>query len=412
MAITVTSAVVDNKRWAPKFRTDASEVMGALRGRVADVLAELGNFSKPAEVQRALDLDKTLGRQVFKLACTADAMRSTAVIPSRTSMTRFLNAATLRGITGESVAGVWSAYEGFEKLVERHAGSRATFNLMASAASGSDEEWAAADAQHRRNAFRAMSHAMGIQAKTAYQLAIINEMDDGSQYELALILGHYELRVLHPLQRVRVFGQNMTTAADTADAYREPLGLSDAVDGHLLEDFCSKPLPKLSVVDRANQYGQCREIFIDEPEVGRAGTSNLLFGAVYRRLPALNQPLNIAATSNKPVEILLFDVLKKRSKSGPPPTGKATLSLGTTNEKVGIETVPLRGKYQPQFLGRGPACLSTPEIPHSQEMLSAIAARLKWDISDYDAWRIRVEFPITQSTVTIAWQQSDTVSSD
>lgn len=409
MAIMVTTAdAVAGNRPSKKFRADASEVMGTLQTRVAEVLAGLGTFSRPTEVQKALDLDQTLGRQVFRLAGASDALRSSGVIPSRTSMRRFLEAAQQRGIPGESVAGVWSAYEVFEKLVETHAGDRTTFNLMVSGASGSEEEWQAADAQHRRNAYRAMSHAMGLQAKTFLQLFIVNEDDAGSEFELAMISGLYGLRVLHPLPKVRVFGQSMSAAADTSRAYREPLGLSDAAEGHLMRAFCSQPLPGLRVADRPSEFGPLLEIFMDQPEVGKIGASNLLFGSVYRRLPALNQSLNISSTSNKPVETMLFDILKKRGKGTAEPTGKASLSLGTTSEKFGAEIMPLRGKFKPELLGRGPSSLSTLEIPHYKEMLNAVASRLDWDIDDFEAWRVRVEFPITQSTVTMSWSDPET----
>jgi hypothetical protein len=250
-----------------------------------------------------------------------------------------------------------------------------------------------------------MSHTIGVQAKTRLQLAIVNESDDGSEFDIAMISGLYGLRVLRELPRVRVFGHSLGPANDTAQVQLHPLGLSDAAGGHLLAAFCSQPLPETSVLDQSNQYSQWREISIEHPEVGKTGTSNLVFGTVYRHVPALNQPLNLSKSTNKPVETLLFDVLKRRGRAGcVEPRGEATLGDG---ERFGREVFPLKGKFKPERLGLGPDLLATPEIPHYRDLLRAVADKLNWDIEGFDAWRIRAEFPIYQSNLTMSWPAPD-----
>ena len=408
MIVNVSTGGMSVRRQKTAFRADAEEVLNSLRTRVSALLSELGNFSRPSDVQRALRLDKTLGRKVFNLASTAEALGSGGVVPSRKSMGRFLEAAKERGINDETVEGVWNAYEVFEKLIETHAGNRLTFNLMVSGTSGGDDEWFAADGQHRRNAFRAMSHTMGLQAKTHLQLSVITETNDGKLFDWAMIVGFYGLRVLRPLPSVRIYGLTLSPGHGIDRVYREPLGLTGALEGHLLEAYSSKPLPPLSVLDGTNEFGKWRQVSLNEPEVGNVGTSNLVFGTVHRNVPAVGQPLNIISTLTKPVEVFLFDVLKKRGSGRPvKPTGKAMLGYNT---KFGPEEhLMLKGRFDPQYLGTGSAALSTPEVPHYKDMIDTVAGKLDWDIDDFEAWRIRAEFPIHQSTIIMSWEDSSEV---
>jgi hypothetical protein len=391
------------------FRVEASEILGALRTSVADVLAEVGNFSRPADVQRSLGLDKTLSRQIFKLSCTAEPLGTGSVVPSRTSITRFLDVARERGIGREKIATVQRAYEVFEKFIETHAGDRTTFNSMISAATGVDDEWLAADLQHRRNAFRAMSHTMGIQAKTRLQLSIVNEMEDGGAYSIAMVSGLIGLRVLRALPTVLVDGIALLAGKRTRGLSCEPLCVTDALGGYLLDAFCSKPLPRLTVKEHQEDSGQWREVLIDQPAIGNIGSSTLLFGSMYPRIYAPDEPLRLHISNGKPAEVLLFDVLAKPGLlGGVKPVGSAALGQ---NERFGSDIIPLEGKFDPEPLGKGPAALATPEVPRYTEMLRAISDKLGWKLEEYNAWRIRVEFPLYQSNVTMAWNNPPTSGS-
>jgi hypothetical protein len=404
MTIRVSTPLMAKKSQGQWFQLEASDVLNSLRLRVADVLSTLGNFNRPAEVQKALGLDKTLSRQVFKVAGTAEPLGSSTVVPSRTSMGRFLDAAKDRGIRNETLNDVWDAYEQFEKLVHTHAGDRSTFNTMMSSLAGEDEEWAIADNQHRRNAFRAMSHAIGSQMKTSLRLFIATEIEDGAAYETAMINGCIGLRLLHVQSSVRVAMSSVSYEGREFTVNSEPLGLSALAGGHLLESFSSKPLQKFRVVDGGEPGMTWREIRIEDPEVGNLGSSNLFFGTVCPRVPA-DGPLNLYMGIGQPTEVLLMDVLVSPGLGGgAKPVGGACLGH---NEKFGQEILHLRGKFDPEFLGYGPKSLSTPEVPHYAEMVQAAANKIQRDLSSYVAWRMRVEFPLFHSTVSMRWNAEE-----
>ncbi len=401
MTMAISDAVVGNRK-GELFRVEASQVLESLRKRVADVLSDLGDFSKPAEVQRALQLDKTLSRQVFKLACNSEPMANGNIVPSQTSIHRFLDVAKGRGIDSEKIHSVLDAYKQFEILIRTHAGDRVTFNSMVSAATGVDDEWMAADLQHRRNAFRTMSHTMGMQIKTRLILFVINSIEDGQAYELAVISGSIGLRVLRQMPSVRIHGAALGPLANSSMPLWEPLGLNEGPSDDLLEPFCTKPLPELKVSDGNDEFGKWHQVAIEQPEIGNLGTTTLFFGSLCRRIPIGSEPLRVHSSNRKPTEVVLFDVLiDPRIASGQKPIARAVLGQ---NERYGSEIIPLQGKFNPELLGSGPAALSTPEVPRYAEMLGAVSQKIGLNLTDFNAWRLRVEYPLYQSTFSMSWE--------
>jgi hypothetical protein len=402
MTMAISDAVAAGTRRGELFRIEASQVLESLRNRVADVLSDLGDFSKPAEVQRALLLDKTLSRQVFKLACNSEPMANGNIVPSQTSIHRFLEVAKGRGIDNEKIQGVLTAYKQFDDLIRTHAGDRATFNSMVSAATGVDDEWLAADLQHRRNAFRTMSHTMGMQIKTRMMLFVINSIEEGQAYQLAVISGCIGLRVLRQMPSVRIHGAALGPLGDSNMPSWEPLGLNEGPSDDLLEPFCTKPLPDLKVTNGNDEFGKWHQVAIEQPEIGNLGTTTLFFGSLCRRIPIGSEPLRVHSSNRKPAEVVLFDVLiDPRIASGGKPVSRGVLGQ---NERYGSEIIPLQGKFNPELLGRGPAALSTPEVPRYAEMLGAISQKIGLNLTDFNAWRLRLEYPLYQSTFSMSWE--------
>jgi hypothetical protein len=403
------SSILEDKAADPGqwFRVEASEVLDTLRKRVSSVLSELGGFNRPADLQHGLALDKTLGRQIFKLACTAEPLSSGSVVPSRTSISRFLDSARDRGIGGEKLAEVLTAYEEFEKLVQTHAGDRVTFNSMVASVSGVDDEWLATDLQHRRNAFRAMSHTIGLQAKTRLQLSVVTEIENGGAYSMATVAGFVGMRILRPQPSVLVEGIAVRVMKDSQEVKCEPLQLSDSLNGYLLDAYSTKPLPAIRLNEFSDNFIHYHTVLIDQPKIGNTGTSTLLFGTVYPRIPADSDPLGLHITTSRPVEVLLFDVLASPGfAGGKTPTGKAALGQG---DRLGERLLPLEGKFDVELLGKGPRALATPQVPRYDDLLRELGTKMKWNLDEYNAYRIRVEFPLYHSTCTMSWDPNRAV---
>ena len=384
------------------FLEQARGVLNVLRLAVTAVLSDLGGISKPSDLQRALNLDKTLCWQIFKVGSSTEPLSSGSAVPSRTSLNRFLETAAGFEASTAKISQVWSAYEAFEKLVKVHAGDRVTFNSMVSAAAGTDDEWLAADLQHRRNIFRGISHAMGVQAKTRMSCTIVVPSRDGTMWDFGAVMGLVDLRILRPLPSVRVHG--MELLGRQADAVRTPL--SDGPISSLLEEFCSSPLPVMKATDNRTERGRWMEVELEWPQVGNVGTSTLMFGELLRDVPTCEgQSFNTVI--NRPFEMLFHDLLVAPGLfEGATPTAGCVWGTGRVAGR-GNDASALEGNFAVEHLGRGPDALATPEVPHYPEMMRSVARKAGWDIEACYAIRVRVEFPIYQTTVGIRWLTPD-----
>jgi len=395
------------------FDVDAAQVLGALRTSIANVLATAGGVRKPADLQKSFKLDGTLSWQIFQISGMRGGDGATlsrgANVPSRTSLKKFLEAAKSRGIEPAKVDRVWSDYEQFEKLVDLHAGDRTSFNSMVSAAGNIDEEWMATNAQHARNAYRAMSHATGMQARTKMICGIYNESSMKDRWDVNILVGYVGLRLLRPSPTVQVFRIRMVEPDLRSFVQREPIGISKAGNGYLLEEFATRPLPPFTMkeLDAGWLVGELKD-----PDVGNLGASTMPFGVVYRHLPIPgsaelpNKIENADVVADKPVEVIICDcMVKPGMMRGAKPT--AEVFLGNRHNDAQVlpgDLIPLLGDYKVEFLGKGPDVLATPDVPQYPEMVKAAAAKLDWDISQHEVWRIRIGFPFYQATVRMKWE--------
>jgi hypothetical protein len=393
------------------FNVDAAQVLGALRTSIANVLATAGGVRKPADLQKSFKLDGTLSWQIFQISGMRGGDDSIiargANVPSRTSLKKFLEAAVNRGIEQAKVDRVWSDYERFEKLVDVHAGDRTSFNSMVSAVGSADEEWIAANAQHARNAYRSMSHATGMQARTKLGCGIFNPSENGDLWNLGVILGYVGLRVLRPAPTVQVFRLRIVEPSVRQIMRREPFALSEAGNGYLLEEFSTQPLPPFSIreVDAGWLVGE-----LERPNVGNLGASTMHFGTAYYNHPVPGRGndahFNADVVVDKPVEVIIVDVLVKPGMMrGAKP--RAEVFLGNNHSDAPIlpgDLIPLLGDYRAQYLGKGVDVLATPDVPQYPEMVQASADKLGWDVSQHEAWRIKIEYPFYQATVRMKWE--------
>lgn len=385
------------------FTADASSVMEGLRVAVMGVISDLGGVSRPADLQKSLDLDKKLAWQMFRLAGASGPLGTGSTTPSRISLRRFLNASKSRGIDPAKIERVYTAYDAFEKLVETHAGDRTSFNSMLAGATGAvDDEWLAVDLQNRRNMFRGMSHAMGVQIKTWLNATIVSQPDDDQPYESIGITGAFGLRVLRPMKDLLL---HSTYFVGFNEMTHEPLAISKTQDPYVLDEFCSQPLPQLKHVIGAKDDKRWLRVTLENPAVGNTGVSNIVLGAHYRRNKNIQDSYWISTPVARPMEIFLLDCLmdpriSARLAPAPEVTWESERPrFAEEGEAIGYEIAEVRGNFKVQHLGKGPNALACPEAPHYADIARLGGNRLGRDLSSFDAYRIRVEYPLYQSRI-------------
>ncbi len=407
-AVISEAAEVESDIVAPEsatFRSDATVVLSALRVALCDAMSDLGSVGKPADLQRLLKLDQTLSWQLFKIVNSSDVLSSGSVVPSRTSMERFLKAARSRGVDSKKIRQVLATYARFENVLDTHAGDRVTFNSMVSAAAGLDEEWQTTDLQHRRNMFRGLSHVMGLRAKTRLHLTIVRDDPERLVADYASITGMVDLRILRDFPRVRIYGMQMI-GVQQASMTRRPLGDSTDAQGYLLTEFSTKPLGAMSVSEKRAGDGSRFEAFLESPRVGNVGSKTAMFAELMQNYPyALKDERAWGVVVSRPFEIVLNDMLiMPGSYAGLTPRPDIQWDEGDGNPADGVH---VEGNFVVEHLGRGPDAMATPDVPNYPAMVRAAMNPLGWDLSHAEAYRLRVEFPLYRTNISMRWGRSD-----
>ncbi len=198
-------------------------------------------------------------------------------VPSRASVARFADAAAGVGVSAETVGSLMAAYGGFEQLVERHAGDRTSFNSLASAVTGRQDDWLAADLQHRRNIYRGFSAVLGVRAQTKLNCSIVLGRPGTKACDVAFLSGLIDLRMLRPRDAFRVFGFKLRKLKDTPEL--RPMGMSGDPASYALDALCSQPVPAMET--DAGERGRQRWVVssLVRPQPGRQGATTVMSAA-------------------------------------------------------------------------------------------------------------------------------------
>ncbi|MBA4032940.1 MAG: hypothetical protein C0478_18895, partial [Planctomyces sp.] len=268
------------------FVEEATLVMTRLQEQIGAILRALGGVRKAGDLERLMNLDRTLSWQLIKIAEAEIPLESAGSVPSRVSINRLIERSKAQGVSDAAVEGLLAAYAEFESLVERHAGDRVCFNSMVSA-TGAGAGWHTAELQHRRNVFRGMSHMMGIQAQALVRCGIVRRSTENTEaVNLVLVGGLVDLRLLWEIERVNVF-RSRTVGSGQGANYRKGIRRTNLLgtenlDGYLLKEYCSSPAPDVEMVfgDAGWIYGN-----LLNGRVGATGESSLFFGVNYQNIP-------------------------------------------------------------------------------------------------------------------------------
>ncbi|QDV30576.1 hypothetical protein Spb1_25100 [Planctopirus ephydatiae] len=380
------------------FMDEAAVVMSSLNHQVATILRALGGIKKAGDLERLMDLDRTLSWQLLKIAEAKVPLEAAASVPSRVSINRFIEGSRVRGVNEKLLEGLLSAYNQFETLVERHAGDRVCFNSMVSAA-GARDGWHAAELQHRRNVFRGMSHMLGVQAQTLIRCGIIQKSKEQSGVvNLVMVGGLVDLRLLWEIDRVNVFRSrtvgNGPGANHRKGIRRTNLAGTEDLGGYLLQDFCSQPAPDVEMV-----FGEAGWIYgnLLHGNVGATGESTLFFGVNYRNIPDPTGQEGVVGSRcvmDLPVKSYVTDLLVEPGFADDWEPNVQVLVGGSSSDQPsppGIER-NLPTQLQMENLGTGPSVIR--EYPGYSSMIRTIATGAGYDIDQYTCWRLRVDYPL------------------
>ena len=384
------------------------QAAGETIGRVQDAFTELvaavpGLTSRPAEIQRALGLHKTLAWKLAKIVDASDRLTVYRRLPGDGAITKILEAAARVGVERGRLDAVRSSVQDLERFVERHAGHRETLEIMLAGASRGRND---AELSFRKDGFRATSHIWGVQARTMTRSVIIWPSDEPDMLDAAIVFGVVDLLRLRP-DRPWVVNRWRPTDDDGAPIAIQPTPIDTESEGGapLLREFCSDP--NLNV-RRSMAPDRTLEDEVAAGQVGTRGSITLHSAEVLRNvMPRYSVEGSRMYAQNlelrTPCRTVVFDHLVHRDLFGRvAPRFKVFGELAGrplyVTLRSGMDRLDVFERVE--YLGSGPSVLRTPDVPRYDQMIQQVCGRLGWDPEMLDAYRVRMEYPYVPITMT------------
>ncbi len=392
------------------FQTDARESLGGVVSASAALIGSLGHRpQKPADVVRALGLDRKLGWQLFRIATAADPMEAGVYLPSRASVHRLLEAAEGAGVESAVCRRLLEAFESCELLIERHAMDRASFALMAASA-GDSPECELVSIADRRSAYRAQSRMLGMSALSSFKTFLFHPGDLGRPFgDVISLHGTSEIVPLRPQLRWPIASAGLrSTDHEELDhgCLLEPLPGCEVTHGiSLIEHFCSAPLPKIEHHTEAD--GSFRSDLILEG-IGRTHAMTVVFGYFApNTLERHKGSDNNLILANFPIRIpcvyCYLDVFAHRDLHW-----KNRFEPRVLNDSFGPGMPVFRREHDLLPMHSEVICGDAmrvtavqPPIDRYQELLDWACSSVGWDLNEFEATRVVIEYPVMPSTLSM-----------
>lgn len=388
------------------FDVDSTRVLTDLRNALSDVIKGLpGHASKPADVQRVVKVAPAIGWGVYKAATASNPMEVGLYVPKSKAMKQFLVSAQKNGVPREAIEAAQRCLWEFESLVQRHASDREVFEAMVADFTEGDRR-DASSSKARKAAFKANVLLWGRQASATVGVSILHPGADGQSIEQAVVSGTTNLCqtrrdvVLRMTRSHRVLPQDGEPSLPAFEPLDERT--PDGQPSGLLHDFCSGELPEFRSCG-----GQGRISYeLRAQGLGRGAAFTLMNGFLVRSAGPRHIPgFAVSTYVNTPSEVAIFHVLMHDSLWNATPPRVTVHEPGTEFEamKNGFSILPQN--EQARYLGRGVKVCETTDDPQHAEMLQWVVGKLGWPAESFNAFRLRIEYPIVGCKVRLAFDQ-------
>lgn len=395
----------------PSFESAAGPVLSELQTALLGLIAGLpAAVRTAADLQRVLGIDSKLASQAVKVAFAREPLAAGGVVPPRTSMGRLLNAAAARGVPEAALNRVRAAFDHFESLVQRHAGDRARFEIMA--ANWSPAERERLDLASREAAFDAMVHLRGMMIETYISTYFLQPNEDDSLLDSARVRSQLGLVCFRP--SARFFSTDHNFGSQPTNETTLDGGPIVDPGSTILEPFCTQPLPRY--VSRLE--GPTRHYWLENEDIGRHAAADMVSARVRRGLssryaePGGRVVSGAALVPEEPVRRLVFDVLvRPDTYRDVPPRALAyeTAGRGIVSRFDQPDREHNRMEWIPPIrsLGRGIENFHLPGVPRYVEMLHYACDKLGWDGSQFIGYRCEVDYPVYSWQIMIGFDLFD-----
>lgn len=371
--------------------------MGALRSALSELLAALpGPIERAVDVERALELDKKLAWQVFRLARSQTAAEL-GKVPAARSVGRLLRAAERHDVPEELLERVRRAFEQFDAFTAIQAGDReALVSMVRSVAGDGDEQ---EDARLRRTLYRGNAQVWGLRMRQFVRSSIFlppSKDPSAAKGEFALS-AHIGLEQIRADSHAAIVSWARPSGAKRAD------GTEEVVPAFTLhEEFCSRPLPRVMA---RQSVGARIETELTLPAVGKPGATTLYtsqtLGEVKTEALARFEVNNIFCI---PVEMVVFDLLIPAGWADGATARAAFYGRRYHPEHVferrEADLLPQRGvlEWLGEFRGAMP---EVPGGPRHAEAVASVLGQCGCGDAAFDVFRATVEYPVLHTLLAL-----------
>lgn len=398
---------------------DGSEPLEVHIGAVGDeLLSSMRNVlaavhrptTGPQALARVLGVDKVLASRVLKATRNRDPMSATHSMPGPEPLRRLVKAAAKRGASAELVAEASKAIDNFESLIRDRIGDRSLLDAILSA--WVPEARREFELRRKQSAYKAMSQLKGVQSDALLATVVLHPSADGKHIDVVWINGLIGVHRVRPGVGVKLSTRRMSPPQ--GDPARQPVSLDgkpiENLESLELRDFCSDPMPKLTV----HRVGEAVHYTLGDDGFGPNTAVDVVFAEaniseLKRYVPADSErKAYFFAEVVTPARVIQFDVLVHEDLyPGPEPTLRI---YDTSFEGVASPNDPSRDIDRLDMLetieslGTGVTRFRSAHVPRYQELMRYVFDRMAFDGSRFRGYRCRIEYPVYGSQVAIMFK--------
>ncbi len=387
--------------------------MQSVRAALAEVAASVNaDTTRPQNLARQLNLDKSLAWHLSKILTEQDAMDTVAHLPGRAGNRIVVKAFEKAGASDSAVEALSAALAEFERMVETHCGDRDTLQMMLG--HGHNGEGQAREEVHRRKLFQGASAIWGVKAKAQVAAHFVAPAGN-DMLDLAVACGLVDFRRLRTdvpwaVASVRQFtGDGAPQPNEVWEPVDPDLGQSDVP---LMRDFCSQPVPDLRSAPGIS--GSTRYELMEGP-VGNTAAVTCMTGWIHRRCVSrfrsdADRFGEFMVHITTPAELFVFDLFVHREAGllggdrarigGPPEMNLYSLLPGGPPYPVGGRDRGRLPLHEPLIdlgggglKGIGPPDVILPEFPRYSQAVDMVFTRLGWTAGDFHGYRMKMRYP-------------------
>lgn len=368
---------------------NAVEALIGIRNGLARVIEELPDVRRPADLERALGVDRPLAWRVFRTATAHEPPQILQYLPTTNQLTRVLRIVRKCGVSVSKVDAVQETIARFEECVRATAGDRASFVALLSGHLKQGQM--PLEQRVRRDAFRANAHLWGNQCRTLAFLAVLNPSIDGRSLNSFTVRGWVDLHSSRPERSILLFSRfHVKEGSDAVLA-----GSLDLIGG--TGSVRDRTLTTIDNVDGP------QETHIRLPSVGREGRISTFVRQHFENLQPVYDPFRMIHVVCLPAETIVFDLLTPLGWADPNSVKASAYArphhVNNAIERRSVDAIPIF--EEPVYTSGVTNVTHSPDIKHWPELVKPVMMERGWFGSTFDHYRLRIPFPMLHSAVGI-----------